>query len=390
MKHFILILTFLVGLSDTGITCSMYKVTEDGKTIVGNNEDWISPNSQFWFVPKNKQNYGVMNVGLLNNFAQGAINTAGLVFDGFANPYLEVNNVADKIKIPIGEVVQHIMHKYNNVIDVKKYLTSINLSSLSSGQLVFVDKFGKYLIVEGDKLIIGNESEKVFSNFYYSQVVSIDSVHLPNVQNGVRFLKNSTLKSSLQYCGSVMKSLSNPEGYTQYSTIYDLEKMTIRVYLYHDFTQFIELDLKKEIAKGSHKQMIAEYFHSTTKGHLNYMKYNDPENPTAFIKSWIGDESRKEKDLVDSGFSYNINNIAYEWLYDKNEPFGAIEILKYATELMPNEANLFDSLGEAYLINKNYKDAIINYAISLTLNPKNINAINMLKRIEKESSEANR
>lgn len=112
MKQLILATAFFFLFSDLGISCSMYKITENGKTIVGNNEDWLSPNSQFWFVPDEEGQYGVTNVGLLDNFAQGAINEAGLVFDGFANPYLEVKNVDGKISTPIGQVVQNVMHSY--------------------------------------------------------------------------------------------------------------------------------------------------------------------------------------------------------------------------------------------------------------------------------------
>ena len=71
-----------------GNACSMYKVTKEGKTIVGNNEDWLSPNSQFWFEQGKDGTYGVMYMGQLDGFAQGAINEAGLMFDGFSEGFL--------------------------------------------------------------------------------------------------------------------------------------------------------------------------------------------------------------------------------------------------------------------------------------------------------------
>lgn len=383
MNYSILLLIILL-FPFSSDACSMYKITKDGKTIVGNNEDWISPNSQLWYATGKKGEYGVMNVGMLNNFAQGAMNEAGLVFDGFANPYLEVKNVEGKANIPIGEVVKKAMHSFDNVRDVKKYFSTINLSSLASGQLVFVDKTGEYLIVEGDELIVGNESERTFSNFYYSQIESIEAVDLPNVQNGIAFLKKSSPETSFEYCGSVMKALSNPDDFTQYSTIYDLDKLTIRIYLYHDYTQFVEIDLREEIKKGNHNVMIAELFPENSLGRQHYLIYNDQDNPTRFIEGWIGAEERTEKELIESGFAYNINLIGYEWLYDKKNAEGAIKIFEFATKIMPNEANLFDSLGEAYLANSNYNDAIKSYANSLKLNPSNNNAFEMLERIRKE------
>lgn len=389
LKHSFLILIIICSYYFSGNACSMYKITKDGKTIVGNNEDWISPNNQFWFVPSGENKYGVMNVGLINNFAQGAINDAGLVFDGFANPYLEVKNTADKIKIPIGEAVHYVMQSYNNVSEVKAYFMTIDLSSLSSGQLVFVDKTGAYLIVEGDELIIGNESEKIFSNFYYSQIESMDSVTLQNVKNGLDFVNNNnnnTPESSLSYCSSAMKSLANPDGFTQFSTLYDLNTLKIRVYLYHDYTEFVDVDLIEELAKGEHKFMIADLFSNNSKGKQHYLKYNNTQNPTEFLEDWIGDEPRTEDELVKNGFSYNLNVIGYEWLNDKEDTKGAIQIFKFGTEIMPHEANLFDSLGEAYLRDKNYIEAIKSYANALVLNPDNNNAIDMLVNIKNQRS----
>ena len=364
----------------------MYKITRDGKTIVGNNEDWISPNNQFWFEAGEKGEYGVMNIGLLDNFAQGAINDAGLVFDGFAGAYLPVNNTEGKMKISIGEAVKNIMHSFATVREVSAYLSTIDLSPIASGHLVFVDKTGEYLIAEGDELIIGNEAEQSFSNFYYSQIKSKEEVDLPNYQNGLEFLKSSVPNLSFDYCGAVMNSLSNPDGFTQYSTIYDLEKLTIRVYLYHDYTEYIELDLKKELEKGNHRIMMAELFSKESIGYQHYLKYNDPENPTRFLEEIVTQfsKTKSEEELVKNGFSFNLNWIGYEWLTNKEDPKGAIAIFNYGVALMPNDANLYDSLGEAYYKDHNYDEAIKSYAHSLVLNPGNENAIDMLNNIRSD------
>lgn len=137
--------TLLLIVPNIGFACSMYKVTKNGKTIVGNNEDWTSPNGQFWFEMGSKDAYGVMYMGFLDNFAQGAINEAGLVFDGFREPFLEVKETQGKLNIPIGNALKKIMQTMKSVAEVKSYLQTVNLSTLENGQLVFVDKSGTYL-----------------------------------------------------------------------------------------------------------------------------------------------------------------------------------------------------------------------------------------------------
>ncbi|MEM6865225.1 MAG: hypothetical protein AAF575_08580, partial [Bacteroidota bacterium] len=149
----VLMIVFLVN-PVMGIACSMYKITKNGKTVVGNNEDFLSPNNQFWFEVAGDKEFSVMYMGQLNNFAQGAINEVGLVFDGFYAPELPIENTEGKEKLPIGKAIRNIMQTMSTVEEVKAYLETIDLSALSSSMVVFVDKSGTYLIVEGDLLII--------------------------------------------------------------------------------------------------------------------------------------------------------------------------------------------------------------------------------------------
>lgn len=60
----------------------------------------------------------------------------------------------------------------------------------------------------------------------------------------------------------------------------------------------------------------------------------------------------------------------------------AIEILKLNVEAYPQSANVYDSLAEAYLMNGDMALAIENYEKSVALDPKNMNAIAMLKKLK--------
>ena len=249
-----------------------------------------------------------------------------------------------------------------------------------------MDQKGEYLIVEGDELILGNEPEESFSNFYFSQINSKEDVQLENYKNGQTFLAESTGYASMSYCGDVMNSLSNPDGFTQYSTIYDLEKLIVSVYLFHDYSQYVEIDLKEELEESKHRMMIAELFSSDAPGYKNYMLYNNKEYPTGFLDEFVlkFGEKKTEEELIKNGFNINLNLIGYEWLNDKNDVIGAIEIFKYGVNLMPGDGNLHDSLGEAYYKNKDYDSAIMSYSNALRLDPENDNAKEMLQKIKKE------
>ncbi|MEL7123054.1 MAG: hypothetical protein AAFO07_26630, partial [Bacteroidota bacterium] len=289
VKLFSLATLLLFTISQYSFACTMYKITKDGKTIVGNNEDWLTPNTQIWFQNKGIDTYAVMYVGLMNDLPQGAINEAGLVVDGFATSWLPIENSIGKTKISLQTALETVMQTKSTVEEVKAYYERIDLSDMASSQLVFVDRSGTYLIIEGDELIIGEDSEKTFSNFYYSQISSIKEVQLPYYQKGIEFIDSTRAEVTRDYCSNVMENMIQADiTATQYSTIYDLAEMKVRVYYHHDFDDYIELDLNEEFEKDNYKIMMANLFPDDSSGKQFYLKYNNPEKPYWIIEDAIG------------------------------------------------------------------------------------------------------
>lgn len=103
------------------------------------------------------------------------------------------------------------------------------------------------------------------------------------------------------------------------------------------------------------------------------------ENGVEFIKSnfakWINEYK------YSAGPSNILNEIGYEFL--KGKYFNdAITIFKLNTELFPDDANTWDSLGEAYMLAGNKELAVENYEKSLKQNPGNSNAVEKLKELK--------
>lgn len=61
----------------------------------------------------------------------------------------------------------------------------------------------------------------------------------------------------------------------------------------------------------------------------------------------------------------------------------AIEIFKLNVEAYPQSPNVYDSLGEAYMVNGDKELAIRNYQRAVELNPQNANAAEMLKNLRR-------
>ena len=75
-----------------------------------------------------------------------------------------------------------------------------------------------------------------------------------------------------------------------------------------------------------------------------------------------------------------LNELGYEFLGMKNFR-DAIEILRINAEAYPASSNVYDGLGEAYMDNGDKDLAIKNYKKSLELDPGNMNAVSMLKKL---------
>ncbi len=74
------------------------------------------------------------------------------------------------------------------------------------------------------------------------------------------------------------------------------------------------------------------------------------------------------KDAVAVGTENELNQYGYQLLTDKQQD-KAIDIFILNTQRNPKSPNVFDSLGEAYALKGDKKNAILNFKKSLSLNP---------------------
>lgn len=81
--------------------------------------------------------------------------------------------------------------------------------------------------------------------------------------------------------------------------------------------------------------------------------------------------------------SNELNGVGYK-LIGRGQIADAIKIFELMVKEFPNDANAYDSLGEAFMLNKNYDLAIKNYKKSLELNPKNENAKKKIAEINSQ------
>ncbi|MFA6127716.1 MAG: hypothetical protein WC699_10450 [Bacteroidales bacterium] len=386
------ILVFILAQNTLG--CSMFKLTINGKTMVGNNEDYWNPNTRIWFEQGKLNEYGVVYVGYDNFWPQGGMNQAGLVFDGFSMDYLAINDTLGKKNLD-ANFLKEIMKKLSNVDDVKKYFKQYSLKGLETSMFLFIDKTGKYLVVEGDSLITGNNQSYVLSNFYPSQIKDESEINIPIYYKGKRLLEGPK-DTSISFCSSVMDTMHQERNWgagTMYTTIYDLKEGTINLYFFRDYTQVVKFNLNQELKKKNYSLVIPDLFPENKKGRDFLNNYNAINSSLDLYKSEdiLSDSIRYknvtgvlfEKDIRLIGrFANKINEIGNSWI-EKNNYGAAISVFKIGIKISPDSWITYSTLADAYLKNKQEDLALINYEKSVELNPDYLEGRNHIEQLRK-------
>ncbi len=294
IKIFLLIVLALFRV-EFAHSCSMYKITINGKTIVGNNEDSWGRDAKIWFEPGTNGKFSVVCVGYARKQPNpdGAMNEYGLVFDAFTMPHK--SNIAEKdpTKNDFAYAqIKTIMQQCKTVDEVYEFIKQFNLHVLNGsvmfngGMLFFADKSGKYLVVEASQMTFGNDNKFALANFSIADTKDLSTIKVERYCKGVAFLNNKQLDTSLSFCTALSDTMSvnRPKvgDGTLYTNIYDLDKGLIHLYFFHDFERRVTFSFKEEMAKGDHSYSFAELF----PGNKNFQKffaYRTPQNSKAIL-----------------------------------------------------------------------------------------------------------
>ncbi|WP_310559737.1 hypothetical protein [Flavobacterium sp.] len=272
MKFLKLIVLTMITLAvvQESIACSGYKITVGNTTILGSNEDAWRLTPHIWFEKKTvKSNFGAAFTGSRydggNGYApQSGMNEMGLAFERLASyhPTQEIFPNRITISNPT-QYLKDILHTCKSVEEVKEFISKYDHSYFIEDVFIYVDKSGKYLIVEPYTLTIGNQPTYVISNFCPSITPEKNANKLDRYRNGVAFLKNG-IDTSLAFCAALSDTMhvcrkKIGDG-TLLSSIWDLNNGTVNLYFYHDYKTSVQFKLSEELKKGDHSIAIDTLF----------------------------------------------------------------------------------------------------------------------------------
>ncbi len=259
----LLTLVVVLAMGSLSSGCTFFKVTLNGYTMVGNNEDAWSIDPRIWFENGKTGEYGAVYLGQNNSTPQGGMNEAGLMFDGLKSPPKSFSRTEDQPSIHFEELVRRVLRSCATVREAQVLIRNFDCSQLNGAYAIFVDRSGEYLVVEADTLFTGNEATYAVTNFCVSTCTDFDSVPSERYQRG-RALLAAGADTSLAFCTSIVKSMHAcrkklGEG-TLYSNILDPQRGLVHLYFYHHYTTLRTFDLKDELAKGDHNVDMTTLF----------------------------------------------------------------------------------------------------------------------------------
>lgn len=291
--NIILLVTLVLTISHNKIkACSMYKITVDGKTMVGCNHDAWLTTPKIWFETAKQQNeYGTVFTGSrevspYRTTPQSGMNTVGLAFSRLASYYPAQNNpFSHRLKITNeADYLSEILHKCATIKEVKKHIEQYDHSFFLNDVFIYIDNVGDYLIVEPYKLIEGNNSNYVLANFCPSITDNKQARELERYRIGEDFLKTNKAIASLDFCSALSDTMSicrsrNGDG-TLITSIFDTKEKIVSLYFYHNFDTLVQYNLTEELSKGDHTLNLPEIFPKNTEFE-RLVNFKTPSNTIA-------------------------------------------------------------------------------------------------------------
>lgn len=245
----------------------MYKVTKNGKTMVGCNHDTWFETPRIWF---ETNGYGAAFTGARydgnNGFApQSGMNEFGLTFTRLeaATPVNTLDFSKRKQITNATLYLKDILHTCKTVDEVLKYVNQYDHSSFNHDVFIYIEKSGRYLIVEPYKTSIGNDAKYVLANFCPSEISDFKKIPQERYNKGTAFLKNK-LETNINFCTSLTDTMhvcrdKIGDG-TLISSIWDNQEGNVYLYFYHNYKNQVTFNLKTELQKGNHILDIEKLF----------------------------------------------------------------------------------------------------------------------------------
>lgn len=274
MKNFLLLLVVTIVFSiNISFACSGFYIAQDSTILAGKNTDWTDWRSKIWFTPAGDSTFGYVCFGFKVPFLSDGMNDQGLIVYHFRGHEKPIRKSLDR-PVYQGVLSEKVLAECTSIDDVKNMLSCNNLGFFNNGMIMFSDRFGNSIIVEGDTIVEKSNYYQVCTNTYpseYSEEINPCSRYQTLRQ---QILAAPEITDDL--CVNMLQSTR--QEITQYSIVYDVKKLIFSVYLFQDYTNRVEFNLPQELSKGKQVYPLYTLFPKESSYYQVYIKRQSPQN----------------------------------------------------------------------------------------------------------------
>ncbi len=265
--YYSLIICLLLGLFPTPArSCTVFSAAQDDVVLGAANKDWDNLETCALFIAPSEGKYGRVYFGyqIPEGFQNaGGMNDQGLWYDGATLPErTDIRNHHNKPTVQ-GELCEKALEECATVDEVIALYTQYH-SPHWQGHSLWADQLGNSVIIEyGEDDVVflhKRNTYQVMTNHYLSDSLNTRWYNCYRYNVATDLLENSNT-NSINYLRSVLDAV-HQSGIppTVYSNIYDLKNGKIYVHNFHNYDEYVILDLQTEIDKGGAYYKLPELF----------------------------------------------------------------------------------------------------------------------------------
>jgi len=283
-------IAFGAGVPLIAEACTAFKMTRDGRTFVGNNEDSWCVQGRVRFVPGEAGRLGAVYFSSWRGHPylpwsdQLGMNEAGLVFDGLTVQPKDVAPSPGKPPLEFNELTNRILEQCHDVPEAVVFLRKHDRVLLHKSMIFLADAQGRYAVVQNDTILMGDEPYFAVGNWRLAGGTDHDAIPIPRLQQGRDLLK-AGVAPSVDGAWSVLEGMKSCrkflENGTFFSTLFEPDSGKVHLSFYHDYDHRITLDLREELLKGAHTLDLPSLF-PANKAYQALQAYRTP-----FHERWL-------------------------------------------------------------------------------------------------------
>jgi len=239
--------------------CTVIHAAEGDVVLGASNEDYEDPLTRFWIIPGQNGGHGWIKFGFAGGFPQAGMNDSGLFWDATGSPFLAMPISEAKKTFFDGPLMAKVMEEAGSVEEAREIFGAYYCEDQYRAQYLVGDALGASMIVEGDSILTKEGRSQVLTNFYQSQP-ELGGYPCWRYEAATEILSGAEAITPL-LMGQVLDATHQTGKYpTQYSIIYDLKSLNTYIFYFHNFHEYLILDLEEEFQKGARDYAIPPLF----------------------------------------------------------------------------------------------------------------------------------